>query len=157
MSEAASATAQFWLAVKEHFFEDDLSEFDYGDFLDLGQRLGLLREEPYDEAKHGIMECEPGDVIHVPTDLALEVQAMGLKATDTCLARVKTGEPIFTLRAQDATAPELVEEWAERVVARYQREGSEISLEVDAKIAEARSLAQQMRAWQYANGSKLPD
>lgn len=73
---------------------------------------------------------------------------MATKNTDTCLQNAREDEPIFVLRSQDITAPELVEAWATRAV---------ILGAKTTKINEARKLAQDMRRWQEENGCKLPD
>jgi hypothetical protein len=57
-------------------------------------------------------------------------------------------EPVFTLRAQDALAPEIVREWAYRAIAA----GSPLE-----KVDEARRCADAMENWQIANTKKVPD
>lgn len=71
---------------------------------------------------------------------------MGYKNTDACLAKVADDEPIFVLRAQDATAHWYVELWAERAAFRLGNDHP--------KILEARKCAEAMRAWPK---HKLPD
>ena len=78
---------------------------------------------------------------------------MGLKATDSCLAKVKDDEPIFVLRAQDAYAPILVRFWANLVASQYRKEGRTMT----PKVKEAEVLALQMEDWQRANAAKVPD
>mgnify|MGYP001593998333 CR=1 FL=1 len=74
---------------------------------------------------------------------------MGRKTTDKTLQNVKDDEPIFVLRAQDFLAPDLVEFWAQR---------AEIHGSPHGKIAEARAVAAEMRAWQQEHGGgKVPD
>lgn len=65
-------------------------------------------------------------------------------------SKLPDDEPVFTLRAQDATAPLAVEAWA-RVAA-----ASGVSPE---KVKVALAHAQAMREWQAANPDKvkLPD
>lgn len=63
---------------------------------------------------------------------------------DSCLAKVEVGEPIFVLRAQDITAPEVVAHWVTGA-------GNRLA---PAKRAEALKLSGAMRAWSYR---KLPD
>lgn len=78
---------------------------------------------------------------------------------DEFLKKLRPGEPIFCLRAQDALAPGLVEEWAEELDAKRANDGAEPDV-VEARRAKAReamALADDMRAWQARNGSKLPD
>ena len=64
---------------------------------------------------------------------------------DSCLDKVKPGEPIFVLRAQDKLAPRLVRLWAE--MARDADCPSD-------KIAEAFITAGEMEAWP---DRKFPD
>jgi hypothetical protein len=77
-----------------------------------------------------------------------KVKGMGYKNDDECLKRVADDEPIFVLRAQDRSAPFLVELWA--TLAENSGCGAE-------KVAEARAHAQRMRDWAAENGSKSPD
>ncbi len=57
---------------------------------------------------------------------------------DSCLDKVKPGEPIFVLRAQDALAPKIVREWA--IAA--------LRADVDPyKINEALDCADEMEKW----------
>lgn len=74
---------------------------------------------------------------------------MSTKATDKCLKKAGDDEPIFVLRAQDKTAPLAVRAWA--ATAKLVGAG-------DDKVAEALKTADEMEAWQKANGrAKLPD
>lgn len=57
-------------------------------------------------------------------------------------------EPVFTLRAQDTLAPEVVREWAYRALVA----GAPIE-----KVEEARRVADTMENWQVANTKKVPD
>lgn len=57
-------------------------------------------------------------------------------------------EPVFLLRAQDVTAPEVLEHWAHL---QFNRGGSEEMARMASNHARA------MREWQAANGSKLAD
>ncbi len=57
-------------------------------------------------------------------------------------------EPKFVLRAQDRCAPETVRLWALTA----KKHGAP-----QAKVDAARALADEMDAWQYAHGSKIPD
>ena len=82
--------------------------------------------------------------------LAKDVRA-GKKS---CLSKAADDEPVFILRAKDKLAPEVVEGWAKQLEFHY---GPAASEQVKQKIAAARALAFQMRAWQAFNGSKLPD
>lgn len=63
---------------------------------------------------------------------------------DACLAKVKPGEPIFVLRAQDLTAPLMVREWA-------RANFTNISPE---KYDEAMECADAMEKWP---NRKMPD
>jgi hypothetical protein len=63
---------------------------------------------------------------------------MGYKDTDTCLTKVKPGEPIFVLRGQDMLAPDLVRLWADYAA----RHGCD-----PAKVAEAYACATAMEHW----------
>ena len=73
------------------------------------------------------------------------------------LGKAADDEPIFVLRGRDVIAPEIVETWADLLGDIASPQTDEESLDVDAKIREARALAHQMRAWQEINGSKIPD
>lgn len=75
---------------------------------------------------------------------------------DSCLEKLKPGEPFFVLRAQDRTAPILVEVWAELVEFRAIDEETDEALKrrLFAKVDEARVCAHAMRAWPKR---KLPD
>jgi hypothetical protein len=67
---------------------------------------------------------------------------MAFKHSDACLQRAEDDEPLFTLLARDASAPDLVELWAYR---RARRDGE------TAQVLEARDCARQMREWRLAN------
>jgi len=73
---------------------------------------------------------------------------MGIKGTDSCLAKVKHDEPIFVLRAQDLTAPGIVRAWANMA----RKVGCP-----ETKIKEAFQLADRMEEWAKSNGGKMPD
>ena len=67
---------------------------------------------------------------------------------DSCLEKLKPGEPFFVLRAQDLLAPEIVREWATRAhTAGTPRE----------KVIEAFETSKRMEEWAAANGGKVPD
>lgn len=66
----------------------------------------------------------------------------------SCYDKAAPDEPIFTLRAQDALAPELVREWAYR---------AKVAGTPDDKVNEARRCADAMEDWQIANTKKVPD
>ena len=66
---------------------------------------------------------------------------------DDCLAKVEVGEPIFVLRAQDVTAAETVEAWADNLTDRYREDGIEIPAALAEKLIEAYYQADRMRAW----------
>ena len=57
---------------------------------------------------------------------------------DTCLDKLKPGEPFFVLRAQDITAPRLVRLWAEMA-------GDQVCPRD--KILEAQNTAADMEDW----------
>ena len=59
-----------------------------------------------------------------------------------------TAEPLFTLRANDVTAPNVVDAWALAA----ERAGAPRE-----KVVGAKNVAHTMRAWQRKNGSKVPD
>ena len=62
---------------------------------------------------------------------------MGLKHNDRCLEKVADNEPIFVLRAQDQSAPELIRRWI--------RDNLE-TLDPE-HIAEAEQCARNMESW----------
>ena len=61
---------------------------------------------------------------------------------------MREDEPLFTLRAQDLTAPKIVRAWADVA------EAKGVSKE---KTEEARRLADAMDEWQKRYGCKVPD
>lgn len=65
-----------------------------------------------------------------------------------CHEKAEPDEPLFTLLARDASAPALIEMWAD---AREKR-GEEAGV-----VAEARECAEQMRAWRDHNRGPSPD
>jgi len=65
-----------------------------------------------------------------------------------CYDKAGPNEPVFTLRAQDALAPEIVREWA------YRAQAAGTPRE---KVNEARKCADEMEDWQIANTKKVPD
>jgi hypothetical protein len=67
---------------------------------------------------------------------------------DTCYDNAAPNEPIFTLRAQDELAPEIVREWAYRA----RKAGSP-----DDKVVGALNIADEMEEWQIKNSKKVPD
>jgi hypothetical protein len=73
---------------------------------------------------------------------------MAFKRNDSCFQKAADDEPIFTLRAKDVLAPQIVEAWADLA----QRHGTP-----EAKLAEARACAVTMRVWQISNSAKVPD
>jgi TolA-binding protein len=78
---------------------------------------------------------------------AARVMREALRANSS-VENVGKGEPVFTLRAQDMLAPEIVREWAFRA----KRAGSP-----DEKVEDARRIADEMEDWQIANRRHLPD
>lgn len=65
---------------------------------------------------------------------------------DSCLEKIKPGEPFFVMRAQDLTAPEHVENWAKLA----EEFGAS-----SAKVEEAQATAKAMREWD--GDKKYPD
>ena len=66
-----------------------------------------------------------------------------------CLNKVHPNEPIFILRGNDKLAPSLIAAWTDRA----EQGGCRIE-----KVHEARQCAQDMLAWQRAQGTgKMPD
>jgi len=66
------------------------------------------------------------------------------KHTSTCLLKAADDEPIFTLRAKDPFAPEIVLEWAKR------NEG----IQPPEKLEQAMGIAAEMDAWRIAHPVK---
>ena len=66
----------------------------------------------------------------------------------SCYEKAAPDEPVFTLRAQDSLAPEVVREWA------YRAQVAGTPME---KVQEARAVADAMEQWQIANTKKVPD
>ena len=64
----------------------------------------------------------------------------------SCLNRAADDEPIFTLRANDPTAPGVVRSWAARYKWRKQVAG-EWDNRARAKYTEAMTLAREMEEW----------
>ena len=62
------------------------------------------------------------------------------------LNKIGEDEPVFLLRAKDKFAPDVVDEWADRVASH------DIELAVS-----IHKFADHMRAWQKENGCKIPD
>ena len=67
---------------------------------------------------------------------------MAFKGRDACLDKAEADEPLFTLLARDASAPFLVEMWADM---REMRDGPTDQVE------EARECARKMRLWRKRN------
>jgi len=75
---------------------------------------------------------------------------MGYKGNDACLAKVASDEPIFVLRAQDATAPDAVMSWlAGAVRAGMNPDG--------AKARDTLAVVMRMQQWQREHSAKVPD
>ena len=78
---------------------------------------------------------------------------MGSKNTPgkfDCYANAEPDEPMFVLLARDASAPDVVEEWAAR---REEAIRLRIKPESDrAMVDEARECAEKMRAWRREEG-----
>lgn len=74
---------------------------------------------------------------------------MGTKARPgpvDCYAKAADDEPMFILLARDASAPALIEMWADM----RERHGEEAGV-----VADAREVADQMRAWRDHNRSPV--
>lgn len=65
-----------------------------------------------------------------------------------CLGKAKADEPVFILRAQDLSASRIVDIWALYA----EQSGCNHN-----KVAEARKIASDMRAWALSNPAKNPD
>lgn len=63
---------------------------------------------------------------------------MGTKLKDCCLDKAADDEPIFVIRAQDITAPDVVLDWLER--------NPQIS---ETKRQETLDIVSQMRNWKF--------
>ena len=73
---------------------------------------------------------------------------MALKSTCPTLAKIAHDEPMFVLRAQDTSAPDMVRHWA--------RLALELGAPV-AKVNEAYECAIAMETWQLKHSCKVPD
>ena len=74
-----------------------------------------------------------------------------------CHAAADDDEPLFTLRANDPLAPDLVREWAHRYELKTERALHErgekiVGLHV-AKSREARACAREMERWRLLHGT----
>lgn len=65
-----------------------------------------------------------------------------------CLGKAADDEPVFVLRAQDASAPSIVRSWITNAVLR--------GVNSD-KLAAAHEVAFAMDEWQQRHGRKIPD
>ena len=72
----------------------------------------------------------------------------------SCFVKADNKEPIFVLRARDATAPNAVRRWAFYLESMATENGDKTRLR---KVEEALDLANEMVNWQRKNGSKIPD
>ena len=82
---------------------------------------------------------------------------MGTKANPgpyDCHADAETHEPIFTLRANDPLAPDLVREWARRHAVQKLIEGDLATNEQ--KCVQALTCAEDMESWRSGNLSSTP-
>ena len=84
----------------------------------------------------------------MPKEPSSTADPIPFRHRDPCADRAAPDEPIFTLRAHDRLAPEIVRLWAEEA----NRQGSP-----KVKVEEALRIANAMEAWQVHNGSKVPD
>ena len=73
---------------------------------------------------------------------------MATKHNDPCRDRAADDEPLFTLRARDSFAPNLVRQWAKTAGAN----GTPA-----AQVQEAMAIADEMYAYQARHGRKVPD
>lgn len=80
-----------------------------------------------------------------------------LRKGEGCFAKAHDDEPIFILRAQDKLAPGIIEQWALEAEREWHGTVSDTADRARKKIAEARALAHQMRAWQELHRTKRPD
>lgn len=69
---------------------------------------------------------------------------------NSCLNKAKDDEPIFVLRANDETGPEVVEAWANAYV-RLKGGMQNMTVVQRAKYREALELAKEMRTWKLYN------
>ena len=85
-----------------------------------------------------------------PSAFASRLEKARATLGDSCLAKLREGEPIFVLRSQDLSAPGLVRAWAEQA----QSHGTP-----QTKVAGARRIAEQMEDWQqrFRRFVKQPD
>lgn len=88
-------------------------------------------------------------------DISEDEREVYRRAVDTllahispCLAKRRSGEPIFVLLGHDKSAPGLVEEWA--MAAHTHGCRAE-------KVSDAFDIASKMRKYQAAHGGKYPD
>lgn len=70
------AVGSIWNAICDGFFQDGGSELEYQDFMDMGEKAGLLVQVPYDPDVHGDIEAEPGDIIYTHSDLGLLLRGL---------------------------------------------------------------------------------
>lgn len=122
------------------------------------------------------MLCKSMVGIDTPATAPLNVEIVRvLRAVfGECACNSDSLEPIFTLRARDEFAPDLVEDWiiavgAAVALARaghgpaHDQPGSRAhpvtgrDLPETPKMRGARTIAVMMRAWQAKNGCKIPD
>lgn len=74
-----------------------------------------------------------------------------------CLGKSADDEPVFVLVARDVLAPKFVRSWADHVT-QLAREAGTLTDALQAKIAEALRVADEMVTWQHRHGGgKLPD
>jgi hypothetical protein len=66
-----------------------------------------------------------------------------------CHAKAEPDEPYFVLLARDVDGPLLVELWAR--LRERSNEGAHHNMDDGAKVAEARAIAADMRAWRLEN------
>jgi len=67
---------------------------------------------------------------------------------DSTINRCQDEEPVFLLAGHDVLAPGRVDDWCNH---------AEVANVNPKKVARARQIAEDMRAWQATHGSKIPD
>lgn len=72
---------------------------------------------------------------------------------NSCLNRAQDDEPIFVLKASDASAPTVIVEWCSHYHERH-RKAKTLTKERLAKESEALKLARQMEAWRLEHPEK---
>ena len=58
-----SGLINFWQDLVKWFGADERTDLDDFDFVELGEKHGLIRNEEYDRERHGDLDAEEGDII----------------------------------------------------------------------------------------------